>query len=219
MTFSLSLLFSACKKTNLQYWENGTKKSEITFLNGKMDGKATWWYDSGTIQQSSYYKKDKLNGLSVRYYFNGKKQSEENYIDDKLNGLCTYYDENGVKLTEVNYKDGIKDGLCIQWHNNGQMKFKGYYLKDKFDKKWIYWNPIGMKVGEADFVNGTGTQMAYFYNGKKMREIHYINNQKDGIEKAWDIDGKLQFEKNYKAGKILNEKIYSEQEVKKIIHD
>ena len=64
---------------NIEYHENGEKKSEGHYKDGKKFGKWTEWFDSGTIRGRGNYK---------------------NGVED---GKWTYYDEDGKKTKEIVY--------------------------------------------------------------------------------------------------------------------
>ena len=83
-----------------EFHENGKKKSDGTYKDGKSDGLYTEWYE------------------------NGKKKSEGNYKGvDRWNqpqkiGKWTGWHENGQKESEVTYKNGKEiDKKC--WDEDG----------------------------------------------------------------------------------------------------
>ncbi|MDP7269666.1 MAG: hypothetical protein QF408_16060, partial [Pirellulales bacterium] len=47
----------------VEYHDNGKKKLEAHFKNGKKDGLVTWWYDNGQKRKESRYKNDDKDGL------------------------------------------------------------------------------------------------------------------------------------------------------------
>ena len=67
---------------HIEYYENGQKKSETHYKDGKPEGLLTGWYE------------------------NGQKKSETQYENGKQDGLETRWDETGMKVLEVQYKDG-----------------------------------------------------------------------------------------------------------------
>lgn len=42
------------------YHENGQKKSEEKYKDGKEDGKVTRWYENGQIKNEGYFREGKL---------------------------------------------------------------------------------------------------------------------------------------------------------------
>ena len=66
------------------YWyENGQKKWEINYKNGKKSGLEIWWYESGQKKSECPYKEGKKHGIAISWYENGQKKSEFKYEDGK----------------------------------------------------------------------------------------------------------------------------------------
>ena len=84
------------EEVNVDYWDNGNKKVETHFKNGKPDGLTTGWYESG------------------------KKKGETRYKNGKPEGLFTLWYESGVKGVEGHYKNGKKEGLQTAWYESGE---------------------------------------------------------------------------------------------------
>ena len=73
---------------NSQTWyDNGKKKSETTYKDGKGDGLSTDWYENGQKSYEGNMKVGKREGLWTWWYQNGKKSEEETTKDG--NGLST----------------------------------------------------------------------------------------------------------------------------------
>jgi antitoxin component YwqK of YwqJK toxin-antitoxin module len=178
----IAILSSSCSKTKTDYWPNGNKKSELKYYNGKLDGVSTWWHESGIKQMECNYKDNLLEGKSTRWYFDGNLQSEDHYKNNLLNGKTTNYYESGKKKAELNYINDTLSGESKEWHENGQIKITGSYKKGMYDGKWEYCENTGIKVGEGEFKEGTGIQKGFYPEGKLKREMHYINNKKNGLE-------------------------------------
>ena len=87
--------------------ENGQKKYETNYKDGKRDGLFVRWYENGERVEANY-KDGKLDGLTTTWYENGQKAGERNYKDGKGDGLAVMWHKNGQKLRELNYKDGKK---------------------------------------------------------------------------------------------------------------
>ena len=70
----------------MTYWhENGQKESEGSLIDGKKDGKWTFW-----------------DGCCFKVH----KEKEGNYKDDKKDGKWTTWYKNGQIESESNWKDG-----------------------------------------------------------------------------------------------------------------
>lgn len=212
----LIILCCGCAKKEIRYWKNGSIKSEITYRGGMMNGRAAWYYESGKIQMECYYKDNMLEGKSTRWFENGLKEAECYYKDNKLDGVyITWSMESNIvldiksyKAKEENYMNGVLQGPYKVWHPNGQLKIEGFYNNGKFDGKWQYRDENGIKIGEGDFTNGSGKQVAWYINGKKMRETSYKDNMRDGEEAYYCENGSVEKIILYKKDKFINQKIY-----------
>jgi hypothetical protein len=108
------------------YYENGQKKSESNYKNGRLDGLSTNWYENGQKKSEVSFKDGKPSGLLTEWYKNGQKERESDHKDGKLNGLITEWYENGQKKMEWNFKNG-KDGKPDEfttWDKNGQKQIQ-----------------------------------------------------------------------------------------------
>ena len=130
-------------------YENGQKKSEGNYKDGKPDGLRVWWHENGQKKSEVKYKDGKPNGLYVSWHKNGQKQTEGNFKDGNPDGLLVEWHDNGQKKEEANFKDGKPDGLYVMWHKNGEKKSEVNFKNGKLisDK---YWNRKGDPVGSFE---------------------------------------------------------------------
>jgi antitoxin component YwqK of YwqJK toxin-antitoxin module len=84
-------------------------------------GVAVWYYDNGQKRAEGTYKDGRPNGKVTAWHENGQKGYEGTYKDGELDGLSTTWYENGQKNFEVNYKDGelISEK---EWNEDGSIK-------------------------------------------------------------------------------------------------
>ena len=90
------------------WYENGQKKSEAIFKDGKKDGPWTYWYETGQKKGEGTFKDGELDGLSTLWYENGQKKSEGTFKDGKEDGLTIYWDTHGNIIMQRNYKNGAE---------------------------------------------------------------------------------------------------------------
>ena len=88
-------------------------------------GKVFRLYENGEKKLEGSYKDGKKDKLLTVWYENGQKMSEKTYKDGKDDGLYTTWYENGQKKDEGIYKDGNRDGVWTEWYENGQKKEEG----------------------------------------------------------------------------------------------
>jgi len=184
-----------CSLENVPYVEGN-------FLNGKEDGKWTW-YENGQKVIEENYKDGKRDGKTIEWEKNGQFWSEGHYNDaNNKDGKWTFWYKNGQKLIEENYKDGVLDGKSTSWHENGQLISKGYHQDDRKNGKWIFWYKNGQKKEETNYKNGygDGKSSSWHENGQKKEETNFIDGNQDGMWIVWYENGQQESEENYKDG-------------------
>lgn len=90
-------------KLHTEFWSNGLKKSEITYLDGKLHGSFQEWYSNGNKRTDATYVHGKLHGVCNSWYLNGKSSAKTIYT----------------------YINGILHGLQYKWssHHNSEIMF------------------------------------------------------------------------------------------------
>lgn len=189
---SISLLFIlvACDKVKETHYPDGTIKSRQEFKGKKENGISTWYFDNGSKELEINYKEGVPEGMTTRWYYSGQKELQEQYKSGKKDGQSLKWNIQGRLIEEVNFKNDSLHGSYIQYYENGQVKIEGSYNMGKFDSTWTYYNISGMKVGDGEYEKGSGTQRAYYPNGKVRLLVPYRNNQRNGFEITYDKDGK-----------------------------
>ncbi|NLJ48598.1 MAG: PKD domain-containing protein [Candidatus Atribacteria bacterium] len=87
------------------WYENGKKKSEGEYQNGKKVGVWVSWYDNGVIGQKGAYQDDQKNGVWMKNYRNGNKESEGFYKNNLREGSWKKWYENGKLWAEFECKN------------------------------------------------------------------------------------------------------------------
>ena len=88
------------------FHENGVKKMEAHYVDGKLNGSSTLWDEYGQKIIIVNYKEDKRHGLLTRWHNNGQKKIEINYTDNKRHGEMTFWNENGDIKKILTYGNG-----------------------------------------------------------------------------------------------------------------
>ncbi len=89
--------------SEINYYEDGTKKMEGAYENGERTGKWSYWYPDGKLWSQGVYKNGKENGLKTVWHSNGQKYYEGNTKEDKRTGVWKFWDEKGELLKQVDY--------------------------------------------------------------------------------------------------------------------
>ena len=91
---------------SISLYENGQKKKENTYKNGKSNGKWTEWYENGQKSIEGTYKEGKYDGKWTQWYENGQKSIEGTYKDGKVNGKWTRWADDGSLTIQLTLQDG-----------------------------------------------------------------------------------------------------------------
>ena len=70
-----------------EFFENKSPKFEISYKNGKKNGKEKFWYENGQIKMESDFKDGKEHGYWKQWYENGQIKLKVEYKNGKENGL------------------------------------------------------------------------------------------------------------------------------------
>lgn len=91
-------IFGKKKKiTELLYYDNGNKSSEIDYKKGKVNGWARMWHKNGDLHVEATYKNSRAHGVRVVYHENGQVFCRAEYENGKLLGKENW-DEEGNEI-------------------------------------------------------------------------------------------------------------------------
>ena len=100
------------------------EREGIRYLKGsetRYTGKAFALWENGQKRYETNYKDGKPDGLGVAWHENGQMKGEVNWKDGKKEGLVVAWHENGKKKAEATYKDGEKvEGSEKFWNNKDE---------------------------------------------------------------------------------------------------
>ena len=132
------------------------------------------WYKNGNLMETFFCKNNLPHGKWLIYHQNGQIANEMNYENGRRVGWQRSYSKSGKIEQEVELIDG--NGILIS--------------RDEKNKS----------IGIQNFVNGYPDGIQLTWDGKDKQLLHevlYINGQKNGAERNWNEDGKLESERNY----------------------
>lgn len=81
-----------------EFYSNGQKEIEETYVNGMLNGERTIWYPNGVLFCKQYYINDTLDGKSEWFYPTGQIYDEDFYLKGKhCNVSRLYYDSIDIR--------------------------------------------------------------------------------------------------------------------------
>ena len=112
--------------------EDGQKKFERSYKDGKKDGVWSWWFDNGQIESIKNYKAGKLDGEFTDWVKNGNMFSKGSYKNNQSHGLWTYWNNKNQKTEIREYDNGKLIYKTLFKYNafNGKLKSKKKFIND-----------------------------------------------------------------------------------------
>jgi antitoxin component YwqK of YwqJK toxin-antitoxin module len=104
-----------------EYYDNGNKKLETTFVNDVENGEQKKYNYDGTLAVTQTIKNGIIDGPTKKYYPSGRVQVECNAKNGKLDGTCKSYYENGMVEIESSFVDGIQQGKAYTYDEAGNL--------------------------------------------------------------------------------------------------
>ncbi len=170
------------------FYENGQRRSEVTFKNGKEEGLVTVWHE------------------------NGQKRSESTCVGGKEEGRVSVWDENGHKVTDIDFHGGVPDGLVTNWHPNGQKRAEETYRAGVLEGPTFTWYATGQKNTQVPYVAGKkdGLMTTWRENGDKQSEATFKNGVRDGPEIHFHESGRKSSVALWAEGKVSSALVFDD---------
>ncbi len=105
----------------ISFFPDGTKKSEYTVEQGKLNGEAIFYSQEGKILEMGFYSNGAKHGKWVRYNYSGKQLAIASYNNGDKHGKWIVWDDNGVKRFEMEYANGHKTGTWQEWNEQEEL--------------------------------------------------------------------------------------------------
>ena len=200
------LLFLHNEGSATVWYENGQKKAEFNWKDGRKNGLSNGWYEEGQMERESYWKNGEMDGHFLSWHENGNKRVESNWKDGLKNGHSTVWYESGQKKTESNWKDGQKNGLSTVWYVSGQKKTESNWKDGQKNGHFSGWFENGQKNWESYWKEGvkSGLWSGWYENGIKERESYWKDGVKVGLWNGWYKNGRKARETYWKNGKFIS---------------
>ena len=112
---------SFIRKTEILYYDNGCKKSSITFFNNKFDGPMILWDKNCELISETNYENGKIHGYWREYYPGGQLMHTAQYFYGQKNGYERWYYENGNLKSEILYEFGSEKIPMLTWDESGKI--------------------------------------------------------------------------------------------------
>ncbi|MDW1738127.1 hypothetical protein R7D66_06410 [Vibrio sp. Vb2354] len=162
------------------FYDNGTKRAEAYYLNGKQHGPSFSWFEDGRLESKSHWLNGKKHGTEQEWKIDRSVKNDQ--------GQPSYY------LEELNtYQYGIYNGKQKFWRE-GRLYREVQYVNNKYqgDKKQWDIDKQGNRYLSSDeqYVDGTraGLSRSYFADHRLKGEEYFNRGREDGMVLDYDID-------------------------------
>ena len=184
-----------------------------------------WDFKKTKVQSTGAYYKDELGETKERHgkweFYNefGDLEEVRNFYRGKLHGQVKLTYASGTPRQEGYFIQNAQDSIYREWYENGKLTVEGYYKKNKPFAIWkrFYLNGKEESVEEyidtvnyvksfwlndslhtQKIVNGSGTKLTYYPNGKLKEKYNYEEGLRHGSFEEWSIGGYLLLTGNFK---------------------
>ncbi|MEQ9299878.1 MAG: hypothetical protein RIF33_14990 [Cyclobacteriaceae bacterium] len=152
--------------------KDGRKISEVTYAEGKKEGRALNYFPSGKEELVLFYKNNLKDGLATTYYESGVVKKESPYVKGKLEGIQKHYFTNGNISAEVPYMNGIQSRKMKEYFKSGKEITKHAHIvvreinRVASNGSFVIKISFSDKVRNAKFYQGALTSGEYFEEAK-----------------------------------------------------
>lgn len=136
-----------------EWYPNGIKKYEVTYKNGKKNGRETQWDAFGYKVRETEYTSDQKDGVEIFWIGDGIRKRELQYKKGLQNGVEITYSDNGMKIKEEFYLCGKKDGIEYGYDTDGRKVYEVTYKTDRKNGQEIFYDYSAGSRPQSTIVN------------------------------------------------------------------
>lgn len=139
--------------TMTEWYENGQKRLEIEYSNGRAHGSHIMWHPNGQVEMQGNWSDGRENGVWTWWDLTGQKSSECTYKNGKILGKRSYWDQGRLVREDI-FDTGGERIEITTWYKDGTKRFHGTFRNGKKHGRWTYWNPEGTIQAEGEWQDG-----------------------------------------------------------------
>lgn len=182
-----------------EWYPGGGKKAEGVELEGKPQGKWTFYHPNGSVKSKIDYQKK----TAVHFNEMGNIIAKGALSDAGGSGTWKTFHDNGKPEQQKKYLSGMPHGIWKSWYINGKTAAVQAFSKGKRVGTWMNYSRTGTTTFKGSFNEDKPIGIwTYFWDGGEPKMT--IDYEK-GATKGWYQDGTVQVEgdgsPNQPAGK------------------
>jgi len=93
---------------DIGWYDNGQKRYDNNYVNGKLHGKCAGWYPNGQLHWEENYVNGQRHGKRRKWHDNGQIRWEEDCVDGQLHGKYIAWDESGRVTREEDWEHDVR---------------------------------------------------------------------------------------------------------------
>lgn len=142
----------------INYFPNGAKQTEFTYVNNRPNGPAKIYYENGKVSEEGTWVGTRWVGPYKMYYEDGTPRQEFNYSTvGQREGKQVYKHPNGKVSIEVNMKGGKEEGWKKEYDEEGNLVRETYFNGGVIDPSKTVEHPVKTKSKDkGDKPDGAG---------------------------------------------------------------
>ena len=159
------------------------------------------FFETGELRASGRFLNDRQHGQWTYFSTDGKKFQVGNFNNGVPEGEWTWFFPSGDVFREEQLERNRRHGLCIQYSDSATIVIKGEYVEGERDGFWI--EHVGHIREEGNYVAGMkeGIWKAFHLDGQLYHTGRFVEGQPDGKHLFYYPDGTLKEEQHYIMGR------------------
>ncbi len=189
----------------LEYYRNGSLKSEVKLHQNTPNGKFVAYHEKGSKAITGHYKNGQKTGRWEWMTPTGELDSLRTFRQGLLDGVWRTY-SNGILMTERFYKRGRMFGKTKEFYQDKHKKAAGNYINDLPHGKWTWWRGDGTRQRKMTFDSGQkhGEVTVWNEKGLKVLDGEFNRDLREGTWKWFrgkrDLDSLVTYSRGIPHG-------------------
>jgi antitoxin component YwqK of YwqJK toxin-antitoxin module len=176
----------------LSWYEDGNKKSESLYTDGKLTGAVSTYSQDGELIEVKTYRNGEPDGRWIKWNADGEKEFDGFVRGQEKVGKWILYDRNGFKSSEGGYVGGKKAGTWTEFYPSGKPRERNTYVNGRREGKFTSFSELGYPLEQGSFKNNKRQGLWKFFHptGQLKEQGNYERGKKVGVWTSFDVYGR-----------------------------
>lgn len=166
------ILIYSCSnhEQEVDYYEDGSKKSITNYSNGDINGKRKEFFQNGELKSTVPYKDGVIDGDLFSYYKNGNIESTGSYKNGYIHGEVKHFYENGILNDISEWRENKRHGVNKIFYENSRLMYEARFnMGERVDTSYFYYENGSVKEEKIY----TNNEIAYFKIFNEKGQVEY----------------------------------------------